>query len=139
PAPTAGRTERPSGAPSGPAARCDAGARARSRSRPTRDAPRGALTSLRAAASFRRSARRAPLLPTRHMSVPLLDLRAQFATIRDDVDAAMRRVVDDQAFILGAPVADLERQVAELSRTRYAIGCASGTDALLLALRALDA
>ena len=72
------------------------------------------------------------------MPVPLLDLRAQFATIRDDVDAAMRRVVEDQAFILGAPVAELERQVAELSSTRYAIGCASGTDALLLALRAVE-
>ncbi len=47
-------------------------------------------------------------------------------------------VVDDQAFILGAPVEKLEDAVAALSRTRFAIGCASGTDALLLALRALD-
>ena len=72
------------------------------------------------------------------MPVPLLDLRAQFATIKSDVTAAMLRVVEEQAFILGEPVAALEREVAELSRTRYAIGCASGTDALLLALRALD-
>ena len=50
----------------------------------------------------------------------------------------MMAVVDDQAFILGEPVARLEEAVAELSRTRFAIGCASGTDALLLALRALD-
>jgi dTDP-4-amino-4,6-dideoxygalactose transaminase len=72
------------------------------------------------------------------MAVPLQDLRAQHATIRDDVVAAMMRVVDDQTFILGEPVAQLEAAVATLSRTRFAIGCASGTDALLLALRALD-
>ena len=72
------------------------------------------------------------------MSVPLLDLKAQHATIRSDVVAAMLQVVDDQSFILGAPVERLEHEVAALSRTRHAIGCANGTDALLLALRALD-
>jgi dTDP-4-amino-4,6-dideoxygalactose transaminase len=72
------------------------------------------------------------------MPVPLLDLRAQHATIKDDVTSAVMRVVDDQRFILGEPVEHLERQIAELSRTAYAIGCANGTDALLLALRALD-
>jgi dTDP-4-amino-4,6-dideoxygalactose transaminase len=72
------------------------------------------------------------------MSVPLLDLRAQHARIKDEVVAALMRVVDDQLFILGAPVEQLERAVAELSHTRFAVGCASGTDALLLALRALD-
>jgi dTDP-4-amino-4,6-dideoxygalactose transaminase len=71
--------------------------------------------------------------------VPLLDLKAQYATIRDDVVAAMLRVVDAQTFILGEPVAALERTVAELSHTRHAVGCARGTDALLLALRAVDA
>jgi dTDP-4-amino-4,6-dideoxygalactose transaminase len=72
------------------------------------------------------------------MAVPLQDLRAQLATIRDDVVAAMLRVVDDQTFILGEPVGKLECAVAGLSRAKFAIGCASGTDALLLALRALD-
>jgi dTDP-4-amino-4,6-dideoxygalactose transaminase len=72
------------------------------------------------------------------MPVPLLDLRAQHAAIRDDIVPALMRVVDSQLFILGAPVEALEEQVAELSCTKYAIGCASGTDALLLALRALD-
>jgi dTDP-4-amino-4,6-dideoxygalactose transaminase len=72
------------------------------------------------------------------MPVPLLDLRAQHARIRDDVVAAMMDIVDSQLFILGAPVERLEQQVRELSHTRFAIGCASGTDALLLALRALD-
>ncbi len=50
----------------------------------------------------------------------------------------MMRVVDDQLFILGEPVEHLERQVAALSGTTHAIGCANGTDALLLAYRALD-
>lgn len=72
------------------------------------------------------------------MPVPLLDLRAQHATIRDEVVSALMQVVDSQLFILGAPVEQLERQVAELSRARFAIGCANGTDALLLSLRALD-
>jgi dTDP-4-amino-4,6-dideoxygalactose transaminase len=72
------------------------------------------------------------------MPVPLLDLKAQHATIRDDVVAAAMGVVDSQLFILGEAVATLERSVAELSHARHAIGCASGTDALLLALRALD-
>lgn len=72
------------------------------------------------------------------MAVPLLDLKAQHATIRDDVVSAMMAVVDAQTFILGEPVAELERAVAALSQTRYAVGCANGTDALLLALRALD-
>jgi dTDP-4-amino-4,6-dideoxygalactose transaminase len=72
------------------------------------------------------------------MPVPLLDLRAQHATIRDEVVTAMLGVVDSQLFILGAAVEQLERSIAELSHTKYAVGCANGTDALLLALRALD-
>lgn len=72
------------------------------------------------------------------MTVPLLDLKAQHDTIRDDVLAAAMSVIDGQTFILGEPVAELEREVAALSGTRYAVGCANGTDALLLALRALE-
>jgi len=72
------------------------------------------------------------------MPVPLLDLKAQHAAIRDEVVASLMQVVDDQLFILGEPVERLERQVAELSHTAHAIGCANGTDAILLALRALD-
>jgi dTDP-4-amino-4,6-dideoxygalactose transaminase len=72
------------------------------------------------------------------MPVPLLDLRAQHVTIKDEVVPALMRVVDDQLFILGAPVEQLEQSVAALSRTKYAIGCANGTDAILVALRALD-
>ena len=72
------------------------------------------------------------------MPVSLLDLRAQHAAIRDGVVAKMMKVVDSQLFILGAAVEELEQQVAELSHTKHAIGCANGTDAILLAMRALD-
>ena len=72
------------------------------------------------------------------MPVPLLDLRAQHVAIRDVVVAKMMQVVDSQLFILGAAVEELEGQVAELSHSKYAIGCANGTDAILLAMRALD-
>lgn len=72
------------------------------------------------------------------MPVPLLDLRAQHARIKDEVTSALMKVVDDQAFILGQPVMQLECELAGVSKTRYAVGCANGTDALLLAMRALD-
>ena len=72
------------------------------------------------------------------MNVPLLDLVAQYHTIKEDVLRAMNAVVDRQGFIMGPEVAQLETEVARLSNARHAIGCASGTDALLLPLRALD-
>jgi dTDP-4-amino-4,6-dideoxygalactose transaminase len=72
------------------------------------------------------------------MAVPLLDLKAQYATVRDSVINAMSKVVDEQAFILGEPVERLEREIAQLSHARHAIGVANGTDALLLSLRALN-
>lgn len=66
--------------------------------------------------------------------VPLLDLQAQFETIRDEVRAAVDRVFDSQQFVLGAEVLALEEEIAGYSQTEFAIGCASGSDALLLAL-----
>lgn len=71
------------------------------------------------------------------MNVPLLDLVAQYHSIRDEVLPALLRVVERQQFILGEEVAALERAIAELSHARHGIGCASGTDALLLPLRTL--
>ncbi len=71
------------------------------------------------------------------MAVPLLDLKAQHATIREEVVAAAMAIIDAQAFILGDPVGKLECEVAGLSGTKFAVGCANGTDAILLALRAL--
>jgi hypothetical protein len=67
----------------------------------------------------------------------MLDLVAQHQSIRDEVLQAVNSVVDRQAFIMGAEVAALEEAVARVSATRFAVGCASGTDALLLPLRAL--
>jgi dTDP-4-amino-4,6-dideoxygalactose transaminase len=72
------------------------------------------------------------------MPVPLLDLKAQHQTIRDEMVASVMEVVDSQLFILGDKVKELEAEVARLSHTKYAIGCANGTDAILLAMRALD-
>ncbi|HEX6993814.1 MAG TPA: DegT/DnrJ/EryC1/StrS family aminotransferase [Gammaproteobacteria bacterium] len=71
------------------------------------------------------------------MEVPLLDLRAQYAPLRDEVERAIRDVCDGQQFILGPRVKALEEQVADYSNTRHAVGVSSGTDALLLALMAL--
>lgn len=68
------------------------------------------------------------------MKVPLLDLQAQYETIRDEVRAAVGRVFDSQHFVLGAEVQALEEEIARYSQTKFAIGCASGSDALLLAL-----
>ena len=69
-------------------------------------------------------------------SVPLLNLAALHAPLRDEVMAAIGRVVDSQKFIMGPEVKELERQVAEYSGTKFAVGCASGSDALFLALLA---
>jgi dTDP-4-amino-4,6-dideoxygalactose transaminase len=72
------------------------------------------------------------------VNVPLLDLVAQYRGIKDDVLRAVMTVIERQGFIMGPEVAQLENAVAQLSHTKHAIGCASGTDALLLPLRALD-
>jgi dTDP-4-amino-4,6-dideoxygalactose transaminase len=71
------------------------------------------------------------------MDVPLLDLRAQYATIREKVRSAVDGVLETQRFILGEHVAALEKEIAEFCGVPFAIGVASGTDALLLALKAL--
>jgi len=72
------------------------------------------------------------------MKVPLLDLSEQNQSLRPQIEAAIGRVLDTNAFILGDEVAALEKELAGYCGTKYAIGCASGTDALLLALMALD-
>ena len=72
------------------------------------------------------------------MSVPLLDLVAQYREIKDDVLAAMMEVIERQSFIMGPEVPRLEGEIARISHTKHGIACASGTDALLLPLKALD-
>lgn len=71
------------------------------------------------------------------MNVPLLDLKAQYAGIREEVRRAIDEVCDAQAFILGPPVEALEKELATYSQCAHAIGVSSGTDALLVTLMAL--
>src|SRR5438093_11308609 len=71
------------------------------------------------------------------MNVPLLDLVAQYRGIKDELLPALQAVIESQQFIMGPAVAQLEAEIALLSRARHGIGCASGTDALLLPLKAL--
>ena len=71
-------------------------------------------------------------------NVPLLDLTAQHRSIREEALAAVTAVIDSQKFILGAEVGLLEREIAAYCQAPYAVGCASGSDALSLALMALD-
>ena len=72
------------------------------------------------------------------MNVPLIDLKPQHDALRGELRAALERVFDSQQFILGEDVRRLEEEVARYTGAEYAVGCASGSDALLLALLALD-
>jgi dTDP-4-amino-4,6-dideoxygalactose transaminase len=71
------------------------------------------------------------------MNVPLLDLKEQNDKLRPEIEAALGRVLDTNAFILGGEVAALEKELAAYCGAGHAIGCASGSDALLLALMAV--
>jgi dTDP-4-amino-4,6-dideoxygalactose transaminase len=70
--------------------------------------------------------------------IPLVDLKANYQSIKSEVDAAIQRVVDSAAFILGDEVAEFEREFAAYCEANHCVAVASGTDALYLALRALD-
>lgn len=74
---------------------------------------------------------------SRAPDVPLLDLRAQYAGIREEVEAALRGVLESQRFILGPEVEALEAEIAAYCDTASGVACASGSDALLLALMVL--
>ena len=77
-------------------------------------------------------------MPTKAaMQVPLLDLKAQYTDLRQDIDDAIRRVMESARFIGGPEVSALEEEVARYSQCAHGVACASGTDALLLSLRAL--
>ena len=81
-------------------------------------------------------------LPTRQSAapagVPMIDLTEQYEVIADDVQDAVHELFSSQKFVLGDAVAEFEAQVADYVDARHAVGCASGTDALILALMALD-
>jgi dTDP-4-amino-4,6-dideoxygalactose transaminase len=72
------------------------------------------------------------------MQVPLLDLKGQYAPLRSEIEDAIRQVCDEQRFVLGPRVTELEAKIAEYSQAAHGLGLSSGTDALLLALMALD-
>ena len=83
-------------------------------------------------------AKRAEDSPVTKARFDFLDLRAQFATIHDEVMQAVAQVFESQYFILGPEVKLLEDEVAAKLGAKYAVGCASGTDALILSLLAAD-
>ena len=76
-----------------------------------------------------------PVTAKEEDTIPLLDLRAQFATISDEICGAIDDVLRSQQFILGPQLAALEQELATYCGRRFAVGVASGTDALFLALR----
>jgi dTDP-4-amino-4,6-dideoxygalactose transaminase len=76
--------------------------------------------------------------PATAMQVPLLDLKQQYGPLAAEIQATIEKVCASQAFILGPAVKELEAAVAAYSRCKYGIGVSSGTDALLLALMALE-
>ncbi|RLB25270.1 MAG: transcriptional regulator, partial [Deltaproteobacteria bacterium] len=68
------------------------------------------------------------------MNIPLLDLKAQYETIKEQVIAATMEVYESQRFILGPKAEELENKIAAYTQARYAVGVSSGTDALLISL-----
>ena len=71
------------------------------------------------------------------MKIPMLDLKAEYHYMKDDIDAAIARCLEHQQWILGPEVAAFEKQVATYIEVKHCVGASSGTDALVLALRAL--
>ncbi len=72
------------------------------------------------------------------MDIPFLDLRAQYQTIKEEIDQKIMEVVTSQSFVLGTEVESLEKEVAAYSGVRYAVGVSSGSDALIISLMALE-
>jgi dTDP-4-amino-4,6-dideoxygalactose transaminase len=75
-------------------------------------------------------------VPPRPLAVPALDLRAQYSTIRDEIEPVVLRLIESQMFVMGPEVQELEAELAAYCQAARGIGCASGTDALLLPLMA---
>jgi len=71
------------------------------------------------------------------VTVPLLDLKAQYATLRAEIEPVVKSVLESAAYIMGPDCALLEKEIAEYCKTKHAAGCANGSDAILLALQAL--
>ncbi len=88
----------------------------------------------------RQSLAKSPCAPDRvtpSLLFPFLDLKAEYATMKEEIGAAVANVLESQQFIMGPEVRQLEAEIAAFIGSRFALGCASGSDALLLALMAL--
>ncbi len=72
------------------------------------------------------------------MKVPILDLKAQYAAIKDEINPAINQVCQSQLFCLGPALAEFEEKISEYCQSKYAIGLSSGSDALLVSLMALE-
>ena len=72
------------------------------------------------------------------MNIQMVDLKNQYLKIKNEIDSAVKEVIDSSQFIMGKKVGEFEQKAAEYLGCKYAIGCASGTDALQIALMALD-
>ena len=69
--------------------------------------------------------------------IPFIDLKKQYRRIENQVDSAIKKVLEHGQYILGPEVTELEKQLSELAGTKYCLACSSGTDALLMAYMAL--
>ena len=72
------------------------------------------------------------------MRIPLVDLKAQYVTIKEEIDEAIQNILDTTSFINGKPVKNFEENLAQFCNCKHAIGLSSGSSALFLALKAYD-
>lgn len=72
------------------------------------------------------------------MDIPVLDLKAQYQTIREEINKKILEVISSQSFVLGAEVDELEKEIAAYSQMKFAVGVSSGSDALLVSLMAME-
>ena len=78
------------------------------------------------------------MTPTTTTNVPFLDLRAQYLSIKAEIDEAIAEIIRTHKFILGSEETKFERAFAAAARAPHAVGCSCGTSALFIALKALD-
>ena len=72
------------------------------------------------------------------INIPMVDLKAQYRSLKNEIDGALGEILESGHFILGPNVNAFEREIAAYNNTKYAVGVASGTDAIYLSLKALD-
>ena len=72
------------------------------------------------------------------MKIPFINLQAQYQSYKEEIDAAIQRVLDSSQYVMGPEVKKLEQELSKYTGAKHAIACSSGTDALLLALMAID-